>query len=477
MVWLTLALGVVVIALIIAANFFFVAQEFAYMSVDRSRLRAAAAAGDKGAERALKITQRNSFMLSGAQLGITVTGLLLGFVAEPLVGDSLGELLGGVGIPAAVGVSVGTVLALGLSTIVQMVFAELYPKNLAIAIPEKMARWLARPTRVYLILFGWLITVFDHSANLVLRLVRVEPVHDLDSSATARDLERIVADSRDAGNLPSELSVVLDRILDFPQQDVEHAMIPRSRVDVVSPDTTVAQVRELMARAHTRYPVVDEHEEALGVVQLADVLGTDLPDDAPVTQLMREPLVLPTLMSLPDALAQLTQTKNELACVIDEYGGFTGVLTVEDLAEEIIGQINDEHDGAEGGEALDQGADGSWTMDGDVHVDEAQRAIGHELPRGDYETVAGLVIAHRGELPEEGEKVTVTLPLEAADLVSDEEIARFADLEILAVERHVPAKVRVTLRDEVGHPVPADGDESVSDDQPAPVVGSPEDDR
>ncbi|MEW1939083.1 CNNM domain-containing protein, partial [Dietzia maris] len=197
---LTLLLGIVVILAIIAANGYFVAQEFAYMSVDRNRLSARAEAGDKAASRALKVTRRTSFMLSGAQLGITVTGLLVGYVAEPLVGESLGELLGGAGVPAAVSVTVGTTLALVVATVVQMIFGELYPKNLAIANPEPLARGLARSTTAYLTVFGWLIVVFDRAANLILRMVGVKPVEDLDSTATAEDLERIVADARESGN-------------------------------------------------------------------------------------------------------------------------------------------------------------------------------------------------------------------------------------------------------------------------------------
>ncbi|BBX19840.1 hypothetical protein MDUV_47000 [Mycolicibacterium duvalii] len=295
---LTLLLGIVVILAIIAANGYFVAQEFAYMSVDRSRLAARAEAGDRAAQRALKVTRRTSFMLSGAQLGITVTGLLVGYVAEPLVGESLGVLLGGAGVPAAVSISVGTVLALAVATVVQMIFGELYPKNLAIANPEPLARRLARSTTAYLTVFGWLITVFDHAANALLRVLRVEPVHDVDTTATAEDLGRIVADSRDSGDLPEELSILIDRVLDFPDRDVEHAMIPRSQVSVVTPDTTLAQARVRMAEAHTRYPVISDTEEPLGVIQLADLLARTVPDDAPVRSIMRSPLVLPTLMSL-----------------------------------------------------------------------------------------------------------------------------------------------------------------------------------
>lgn len=439
-----LLVGIVVILVIIAANGYFVAQEFAYMSVDRNRLNALAADGDKAAARALKVTKRTSFMLSGAQLGITVTGLLVGYVAEPLVGESLGVLLGGVGVPAGISVAVGTVGVLVVATVVQMIFGELFPKNLAIAIPEPMSRFLARSTNFYLAAFGWLISIFDAAANAFLRLLRIEPVHDLDSSASADDLEHIIEDSRESGDLPENLSIILDRILDFPNQDVEHAMVPRAHVDVVRPTLTVGEVRERMAAAHTRYPVVDDDEQPIGVVQLADLLRSDLADDALVTELMREPVVVPTLMSLPDALVRLTETRNELACVIDEYGGFAGLLTLEDLAEEVVGEITDEHD-SELDEVVEKVADDEWVMDGDVHIDEVERAVGHDLPRGDYETIAGLLIAERGELPEQGDTIEVRLPVDGADLIEDEPMTRLLVVEVLELDRHVPSELRVRL--------------------------------
>ena len=439
-----LIVGIVAILLIIAANGYFVAQEFAYMSVDRVKLGARAAAGDRSAQRALAVTKRTSFMLSGAQLGITVTGLLVGYVAEPLVGESLGVLLGGVGVPSGVSVAVGTVGVLVAATVVQMIFGELFPKNLAIANPEPVARFMARSTTIYLAAFGWLITIFDKSANAFLRLLRIEPVHDLDTSASAADLEHIIDDSRESGDLPEGLSIILDRILDFPNQDVEHAMIPRAHVDIVRPTATIDEVRTLMATGHTRYPVVNDDEEPIGVVQLADVLRSPLPGDRPVTELMREALVVPTLMRLPDALAQLTGTRNELACVIDEYGGFAGVLTLEDLAEEVVGEITDEHD-AELDEVVERLADDEWSMDGDVHVDEVERAVGHDLPAGDYETIAGLLIAARGDLPGVGEVITVELPIEGGDFVDDDPVRRYLEIEVLEIDRHVPSGLRVRL--------------------------------
>jgi CBS domain containing-hemolysin-like protein len=446
---LSLSLGVLVVLAITAVTGYFVAQEFAYMAVDRATLAARAEAGDAAAKRALTVTRRTSFMLSGAQLGITVTGLLVGYVAEPLIGESLGTLLGGVGIPTAVGVGIGAVLALLFSTIVQMLFGELFPKNLAIARPEPVARWLGSSTVVYLKVFGWLIWVFDQASNLLLRALRIEPVHDVEHAATARDLEHIVEESRESGDLPAELSMLVDRILDFPDRDVEHAMIPRPRVDTVANTDTLGRLRELMSHGHSRYPVLDTATgDVVGAVHLADLLATPEPDTAPVTAITRECLVVSTFTSLPEALRQLADTGNQMACVIDEYGGFAGVITLEDLAEELVGEITDEHDADVDPEYVPLEGDGVWEMPGDVHVDEVERALGVDLPRGHYETIAGLVIAAAGTLPEPSTRLTVELPPDPGDLVhADDPAPRHLHVAVLAVERHVPSWVRLELPD------------------------------
>jgi CBS domain containing-hemolysin-like protein len=442
---LTLLLGIIITLAIIVACGFFVAQEFAYMSVDRSRMAALAEKGDAQAKRVLAITKRTSFMLSGAQLGITVTGLLIGYVAEPLIGQSLGTLLGGVGIEPAVSVLIGTVAALLLATIVTMIFGELYPKNLAIASPEPLARALAVPTRIYLLLFGWLITVFDVAANALLRLLRIEPLEDVDESATARDLEAIIEESRASGDLPDDLSMIIDRILDFPQRDVEHAMVPRSQTDSVTPDTTVGEVRALMASGHTRYPVIGDEDSPVGVVELIDILREQPGDDAPVASVMRAAVVIPTSMLLPVALERMRRSRNELACVVDEYGNFDGILTVEDLTEEVIGELSDEHD-AIVAEAAAVGDD-AWTVPGDLHLDELERLLGHDLAETDAETVAGLVIETNGDLPAVGEVVRIDLPERASETVQGIEIDRWLVVEVVEVDRHVPSQVRVELHE------------------------------
>lgn len=455
---LTLLAGIAIVVLITLATGYFVAQEFAYMAVDRSRLKSLAEGGDPRARRALAVTRRTSFMLSGAQLGITVTGLLVGYVAEPLIGRSLGTMLGGTGAGAGGAAAIGAITALALSTVIQMVFGELFPKNLAIARPEPVALRLAGSTTAYLRVMGWLIWFFDAASNALLRAVRIEPVHDLEHAASARDLEHIVAESRQSGDLPEELSVMLDRILDFPNQDVEHAMIPRARVDTVSDTDTIGELRVAMAHGHSRYPVLaDETDEIVGVVHLGDLLRGDHPESAAVTAIARPAPIVAGLMALPAALDLLNSTGNQLACVVDEYGGFAGILTLEDLAEEVVGEITDEPDPVHvPHRPLPD--DGIWLMAGDVHIDEVERALGVDLPAGDYETIAGLAIASHGRLPEPGTAVTLELPPDPAALALDPDTGPTTLLvEVLEVVRHVPARVRLTLLPAAQEPAPGSG--------------------
>lgn len=437
-------LGFLIIAIIIAFNGYFVAQEFAYMAVDRPTLRAKAEKGDAGAKRALKVTNRTSFMLSGAQLGITITGLLVGYVAEPLVGVSLGSILELAGVPLALAITVATVFALVLAAVVQMIFGELFPKNLAIANPTPLSIGLSRSTLIYLALFGWVIAFFDKASNALLRLIRVEPVHDLDASASAEDLEHIVENSRDSGDLPEELFVLLDRILDFPERDVEHAMVPRSQVGFLTPGMTIGEARALMAKSHTRYPVIGEGDNPQGVVHLADILSTTQPDSTDVQKFMRAPLVIPTAMKLPDALRLMAESKNEMACVIDEYGGFTGVVTIEDLGEELVGDIRDEHDSATSS-GIEEVAENKWLVAGDTPIDEIERALDIDAPEGDWETLAGMLIATKGALPDVGELIKIELEPTPEDLTDGFEGVIELHARVVAVRKRVPLSVEVEV--------------------------------
>ncbi|WP_306368025.1 hemolysin family protein [Nocardiopsis sp. CC223A] len=444
---LSIGLGILVVFLITVATGYFVAQEFGYMAVDRSRLRARASAGDAGAKRALGITNRTSFMLSGAQLGITVTALLVGYVAEPLIGEGIGELLGGVGVPTGIGVAIGTVLALLFSTVVQMVFGELFPKNLAIARPEPVARSLALSTGIYLKVFGPVIWLFDQAAILILKLARIEPVEDVQHAATPRDLESIIAESKESGDLPAELSTLLDRTLDFHESTAGHAMIPRPEVSTVEEGDPVSRVVELMASDHSRFPVLgDGVDDIVGVICLRDVLALgdrDL-EHVKVSEVARPTVMVPASLPLPGVLDQLREANEEFACVVDEYGGLAGVITTEDLAEELVGEIADEHTPEEEAPAHLDG-EGSYLVPGGLHIDEVERLIEHDLPEGDYETLGGLVIHELHRLPQVGDTIALALPRPASAHDDDPDMA--LTLRVSSVQRHVPHTVEVRLHE------------------------------
>jgi CBS domain containing-hemolysin-like protein len=441
---LSILLGVLVVVAITVLTGYFVAQEFGYMAVDRSRLKVRAAAGDAVAERALGITRRTSFMLSGAQLGITVTGLLVGYVAEPMIGDGVAGLLGGTGFAVAV----GALVALTVATVVQMVFGELFPKNLAIARPEPVARTLALSTSIYLAVFGWLIRLFDAASNALLRALRIEPVHDVEHAATPRDLEAIIDESRDSGDLDDDLSTLLDRVLEFTDRTARAAMIPRPRVTTVPANATVAELIEVMASGHSRLPVIGENpDDVVGVICLRDVLALEGHADLAtlrLTDVARTPVLVPGSLPLPAVLDRLRAAGDEFAVVVDEYGGLAGVITVEDIAEELVGEITDEHDPA-GTDGL-AGGDGEWTVPGTLSVEEAERLLDADLPEGEYQTIGGLVINELQRLPHAGDSVRLTL---ANPSLSEEgEPPRTLVTTVLAVERHVPSSVRLAWAEE-----------------------------
>jgi CBS domain containing-hemolysin-like protein len=412
------------------ATAYFVAAEFAYVAVDRSKLRQAAEAGDRAARRAEKITGRLSFMLSGAQLGITVTALLAGYVAEPYLGEGLSSVLGTAGIPASVAGPVAVAAALIVATVVQMVLGELAPKNLAIARPEALARALARATAGYLMVAGPLIRLFDAAANRLLRAVGVEPVQELHDAATAEDLDRIIDQARAEGHLDPELSRLLDHGLDFRTRTAGEVMVPRVHVVTVPRDASLTRVVELTESGHSRFPVTgDGVDDIIGVVALADVLTVEPADrgHVRVADVAAAPVFVPESVRLPALLDVLRHARRQMAVVVDEYGGVAGIAHLEDIAEELVGVIRDEDDIAEP-EAVAE-PDGAWLVPARWRVDEVAEATGIALPDGDlYDTVSGLVLHRLGRIPRVGDHVEVDGPVV---------------LEVVSMGRHVPTTIRV----------------------------------
>jgi CBS domain containing-hemolysin-like protein len=436
--------GFVLILVLTVATGYFVAQEFSYVAVDRNRLRSQADAGDAAAARALKVTSRLSFVLSGAQVGITITALLVGYVAQPYLGKGLEDLLGATGLPTGVSLSVSVLLALLLATIIQMVFGELAPKNLAIARAEAIARRLSRSTLIYLTVAGPVIRVFDTTSNRILRRVGIEPVDELPQGATAQDLDRIIAESYEQGLLDRDTTRLLDRGLDFRGRIAEEVMIPRVDVITVHASDPVSRVVELLDTGHSRYPVIGSSvDEVIGVITIGDVVGVEPADRDHVTigSVAAEPMIVPFTLPLPAVLELLRTARRQLVIVMDEFGGFAGVVTLEDIAEELVGEIRDEDDLPEA--EFGANPDGTWTLPGRWRLDQVEEATGITLPDSeDYETVSGLVMAQLGRVPVVGDELSVVLPRRYGHDGRPVPWERVS-LKVLSVLRHVPGVVLV----------------------------------
>ncbi len=427
-------LGLLAVLVLTAGTGYFVAQEFAYVSVDRLALAREAERGDKRAARALKVLERLSFMLSGAQLGITVTGLIVGFIAEPSVSAVLGPALTGLGVPDAAITGISVTSAFVLATAVQMVLGELAPKNLAIAVPERLAKSLAASTLAYLKVVGPVVRVFDGAANRLLRGIGIEPVEELHHGATLEELGHLIGESHEQGQLPKDTAELLDHALEFSDRALDEVMVPRVDAVFVRKEVTTAEaVRLIAAHGHSNYPVLGEHPDdvagVLGVRELAR-LSADRLSGTTAGAVARRPLLLPDTLSLPDAVRQMRAADDEFAVVLDEHGGVAGIVTYEDIAEELVGDIADESDVVTEVAV----ADGrGWLVDAGRRPDEVADVTGVELPdEEDYDTVAGLIVYRLGRFPAIGDRVTVELP------DGDQAV-----IDVRTLDRHVPARVRL----------------------------------
>ncbi|MGI5202599.1 hemolysin family protein [Spirillospora sp. CA-108201] len=438
------ALGLLAVLVLTAATGYFVAQEFAFVTADRPALDQRAAEGDRAAGRAVRVMGRLSFMLSGAQLGITVTALVVGFIAKPALADLIAPALRAGGVPDAAAGAAAVALGFVLATVVQMLLGELFPKNLALARAEGMARALAGPTLVYLAAAGPLIRLFDASANRLVRAVGIEPVEELRHGATLEELGHMIGESGE--QFQAGHADLLERALAFSERDAEEVMVPRVDVVTVPATALAAEVSDVIAASgHTRYPVLGEGvDDVVGVVGLEELvaLGTDAAARTEVRALARPPLLLPSSLPLPEVVLRLQGAREALACVVDEYGGFAGILTWEDVAEELVGEIADEN---EPGEDLAIRSGEWWTTDAGLRMDEVAHETGIALPEGDYETVAGLLMKRLGRVARPGDVVRVELAPTRLD-----EPARTAVVEVLTIRRHVPELIRIrTVEDTV----------------------------
>ncbi|MGW7202017.1 hemolysin family protein [Streptomyces sp. NPDC054837] len=427
-------LGLLAVFVLTAGTGYFVAQEFAYVSADRLALAREAEAGDRKAARALTVLERLSFMLSGAQLGITVTGLVVGFIAEPSVSALLEPALTGIGIPEGAVGGISVVLAFVLATVVQMVLGELAPKNLAIAVPERLAKSLAPSTLAYLKVVGPLVRIFDGAANRLVRKAGIEPVEELHHGATLEELGHLIGESHQQGELPRETAELIDHALEFSERTLDEVMVPRVDAVFVRKDATAAEAVDLIAKhGHSTYPVLGDHpDDVPGVVGVRELMRLPAATLATTTAgaLARRPLLLPDTLPLPDAVEQMRERDDEFAVVLDEHGGVAGIVTYEDIAEELVGDIADETDTVI--EVAVPDGEG-WLVDAGRRLDEIADATGIELPEeDDYDTVAGLIVDRLGRFPAIGDRLTVEL-LDGGRALID----------VRTLDRHVPDRARI----------------------------------
>jgi CBS domain containing-hemolysin-like protein len=402
-------LSLVLVVVLIAANGLFVAAEFALVASRRGIVEEAAAAGDRRARITLKELSNISFVLSAAQFGITATSLVVGFLAEDAIGGVIvSPLLELLGMSEQSRVALSLTLAFLLSTIVQMLFGELAPKNLAIARPEPTSYAVAGAMRAFGIVMGPIIRVFDGAAGWLSRTVfKVEVRDELLGGYSSEELARIISASRDGGSLSEFQGELLERAVDLGDRRAHEVMVPRPDVVFLDADATVEDLRASARHTgHSRFPVrAGGDDDVVGTVHIKDLLTVPAEERAttPLRDIVQPALVVPESERLRRLLGQMRVERRTFAVVIDEYGGTAGIITVEDVLEELVGDIEDEFDRRQG--LVRRVGRGRFLVTGALRVDQAAGALGFELPEGEYETVAGFVIDRLGRIPDTGEQV------------------------------------------------------------------------
>ncbi|MFB8442467.1 hemolysin family protein [Streptomyces niveus] len=431
----------------------FVAAEFSLTTVERGDLERAAEAGERGAEGALKAVKRLTFQLSGAQLGITVTSLVIGMLAEPSLAALLRGPLEAIGLPGGAVSTVATLLGVTLSTVVLMVIGELVPKNWAISSPLAVAKVVAGPQRGFTAAFGPLIRHLNSTANRVVRRFGLEPQEELASARSPEELVALARHSAREGAIEEDAAELFVRTLHLGELIAENVMTPRVDVRALEAHATAADAANLsLATGLSRFPVYrDSLDHVIGTVHIRDVLALDEDDRAgtAVTELTTDALLIPD--SLPvDRLLRRLRASRTMAVIIDEYGGTAGVATIEDIVEEVIGEVRDEHDPEETADlaAVAPAPDGRgvWEADGGIRLDQLEE-IGLSAPKGSYETLAGLIAGRVERIPVPGDRIVV----------------EGWQLAVLHVAHHRADRVRITA------PAPRRNDAPTDDRSQAPT--------
>lgn len=444
--WLLLGLSV----LLMLACGVFVAAEFSFVTVDRASVERAAAAGSTRSAGTLKALRSLSTQLSGAQLGITITNLAIGFLAEPALGTLLHDPLHAAGLDGSSLRATAYGLALILSTFVTMLVGELVPKNIALALPVQTAGLTQLPQRVFTKAMAWPITLLNGMANAILRSLGVEPQEELRSARSPVELRSLVLRSAREGALEGQTADLVARSIAFGDRTAADVRTPRVRVTFLEARDTAHDVIEAARKTgHSRFPVIDKSpDDVVGIVHVKQAVGVppDRRRTVRLADIVNPATTVPDSIELDPLLTLLRDQGMQMAVVVDEYGGTDGVVTLEDLVEEIVGDIADEHDLLSARSRHRR--DGTWSLSGLLRPDEVQEQTGVALPEDDdYETIAGLINQYLGRLAMRGDFVEL-------DLNPDREDDTEPELVRLTVERMDGRRIdRVSLT--IGDHTPA----------------------
>jgi CBS domain containing-hemolysin-like protein len=402
-------LSLVAFVVLTAGTAMFVAAEFSLTTLERSTVEANARNGTRRDGYVQRAHRTLSFQLSGAQLGISITTLATGYLAEPVLARWLQPALEVLGVPEEMSDGFALVLALLLATSLSMVFGELVPKNFALARPLPTARATAGPQLLFSLIFTPAIRSTNGTANWILRTLGIEPAEQLRSARSPRELVSLVRTSARSGSLDPATAALMDRSLHFGALTAEELMTPRSKVVTLQSDDTIADlVATATETGFSRFPIVEGDLDAtIGIVHVKQVFEIP-PAERAGTRLaaIAQPVaVVPSTLDGDAVMTQIRANGLQTALVVDEYGGTAGMVTVEDLIEEIVGDVRDEHDDAT--PDVVPAGDG-WRVSGLLRIDEVAAATGYRAPQGEYETVGGLVLQNLGHIPRAGETVELT---------------------------------------------------------------------
>jgi CBS domain containing-hemolysin-like protein len=396
---------------LLALNGFFVAAEFSVVRSRRSRLEAMARAGDAKARIVLRATASMARLLSASQFGITLASIGIGALAEETLSHAFAGAFASLPIPARIGTAgLGTACALAVVTYGHVVFGELAPRSAALNHPEEVSRWLVPP----LMLFAWLTAPFTWLLNLsaerVLKLFRQRPVDAEENVHSAEELRILVEQSQEVGVLERQDAALIEGVFEFSEKNAREVMTPRTAIDALPLEATLDEAVALVVDTQrSRYPVYEESiDNIIGLFLAKDLIPLlrDRAEDFTVKQVMRPVHVVPGSREVEEVLADFKRLKEHMAVVLDEYGGTAGIVTMEDLLEEIVGEILDEYDEPEAQPSVDPDAD--VLVAGATNIGELNERYGLEIADDEYSTIGGYIFGALGRLPVEGDRVTAS---------------------------------------------------------------------